>query len=294
MTTSNIEGRLPAIIGATAVAIFLLINAVFIVQETEQVLVTQFGNVRQQIKDPGLHFKLPLIEQVRVFEKRILNVDPPAEEVLLSDQKRLVVDSFARYRITDMLTFFKTMNSEGAALQRLSTIINSSVRSNLGKVPMTDILSEKRDALMRQIQKDVNNEVTRFGIQVVDLRIVRADLPEQVTQATYARMRSEREREAREARAQGEEISLQIRSKADKDRTILLAEAARDAQITRGQGDEQAIKIYAEAFNKDPRFYQFYRSLEAYRKSLADPETTLILSPDNDFLHFFENKPGSR
>lgn len=289
---TNTENRLPLFLGASAVALFLVANSFFLVKETEQVLVTQFGNIRQKIEKPGLHFKIPLLDQLRIFEKRILNLDPPSEEVLLSDQKRLVVDTFARYRITDMLSFFKTLSTETSAQQRLHTVINAAVRNNLGRVPLSDILSEKRNNLMKQIQDDVNEETKRFGIQVVDVRIVRADLPEQVTQATYDRMQSEREREAREARAQGEEVSLQIRSKADKEKTVLLAEAARDAQTLRGQGDQEAISIYANAFNKDPQFYAFYRSLEAYRKSLADPETTLILSPKSDFLRYLENSPS--
>lgn len=268
-----------------AIALLILVNAVFVVKETQQVLVLQFGEVRQQVKTPGIHFKIPMIQQLRVFEKRILNVDPPSEEILLADQKRIAVDVFARYRIEDMLSFFQALNNEQAANQRLSTIINASLRGVLGRATLPDVLSEKRDGLMVQIQDDVNRDTSRFGIKIVDVRIVRADLPEQVTQATFDRMRSEREREAREARAQGEELSLQIRSRADRERTVLLAEAQREAQIMRGQGDEEAIRIYAEAFNRDPSFYEFYRTLEAYRNSLAKPDKTFVLSPDNAFFN---------
>jgi membrane protease subunit HflC len=276
------------LLGALAiVSLFLVTTSVFIVSETQQVLVLRFGNPRAQITAPGVHFKLSILEQAKPFEKRILNIDPPAEEVLLADQKRLVVDTFARYRITDMLKFFQTLNTEMGAQQRLHTIINSAVRSSLGKTSLANVLSGKRNELMKSIQKNVNEEAQRFGIQVVDVRIVRADLPEQVTQATFARMRSEREREAREARAEGEQLSLEIRSKADKERTILLAEAKRDAQILRGKGDQEAISIYGKAFGQDPQFYAFYRSLESYRNSLSDPETTLILSPDSEFFRYF-------
>lgn len=276
------------LLGALAiVSLFLVTTSVFIVSETQQVLVLRFGNPRAQITAPGVHFKLSILEQAKPFEKRILNIDPPAEEVLLADQKRLVVDTFARYRITDMLKFFQTLNTEMGAQQRLHTIINSAVRSSLGKTSLANVLSGKRNDLMKSIQKNVNEEAQRFGIQVVDVRIVRADLPEQVTQATFARMRSEREREAREARAEGEQLSLEIRSKADKERTILLAEAKRDAQILRGKGDQEAISIYGKAFGQDPQFYAFYRSLESYRNSLSDPETTLILSPDSEFFRYF-------
>ncbi len=277
-------------IGLVLLVLAFLGGSVFTVGETQQVLVLQFGEVRQQIKQPGLHFKIPLIQQIKVYEKRILNVDPPPEDVILADQKRMRVDVFARYQITDMLKFFQALNNEVTASQRLSSIINASVRSQLGRVTILGVLSEKRDGLMERIQNDVNVETGRFGIRIVDVRIVRADLPEQVMESTFNRMRSEREREAREARAQGEELALEIRATADKEKTILLAQAARDAQITRGQGDEAAIKLYGDAFNRDPSFYAFYRSLEAYRTSLADPSKTLILSPNSDFFRHFQTR----
>ncbi len=279
------------ILAGAALLLFSLANSsMFTVTEGQQVMITRFGDPKEQITEPGLHFKLPMVDQTRFFEKRILNIDPPSEEVLLADQKRLVVDSFARYRITNMLAFFQTMNSETAAQQRLYTIINSALRSAMGKATLQNILSEKRDVLMETIQQSVNDETKRFGIEVVDVRIVRADLPEQVTQATFDRMRSEREREAREARAEGEQISIEIKSKADKDRTVLLAEAKRDSEILRGQGDSQAIEIYGKAFGQDPNFYAFYRSLQAYKTSLGKPDTTLLLSPESDFLKYFRDK----
>ncbi len=284
------EGKILVFAVAAFTAFILIGSSIFTVQENQQVLVMRFGNPKDQIADPGLHFKLSVLDQARVFEKRILNVDPPAEEVLLADQKRLLVDSFARYKIVDILKFFQTLNTESSAQTRLYTIINSAVRSEMGKVTLQDILSKKRDVLMDNIQKTVNDEAKRFGVEVVDVRIVRADLPEQVTQATFDRMRSEREREAQEARAEGEQLSLEIKSKADKERTILLAEAQKQAQTLRGEGDKTAIEIYGKAFNQDPKFYAFYRSLEAYRKSLANGDTTLLLSPDSDFLKYFKNK----
>ncbi len=280
------------VLGITAVVLIIIaFSSVFLVKETEQVLVLQFGDPRQEIVNPGLHFKIPVIQNLKFFERRILNIDPPAEEVLMADQKRLVVDTFARYRIADMLKFYQTLNTEMAANQRLHNIINSAMRSELGKATLPDILSEKRKELMREIQKSVNEETDRFGIEIVDVRIVRADLPEEVTQATYDRMRSEREREAKEARAQGEELSLQIRSKANKQRTVLISEAQRDAEIARGEGDKEAISIYTKAFNKDPEFYDFYRSMEAYRKSLANSDKTLVLSPNSDFFEYLNNSP---
>ncbi len=272
------------------VVFLALITSVFIVQENEQVIVLRFGNPQAEVKEPGLHFKLSFIDKVQNYEKRILNVDPPAEQVLLADQKRLVVDTFARYKIVDMLKFFQALGTESAAEQRLYTIINSSVRQSLGRVSLAGVLSGKRNDLMKTIIKDVNSEAVRMGIQIVDVRIVRADLPDQVTQSTFARMRSEREREAREARAEGAQLSTEIKSTAEKERSIILAEAQKDAQILRGKGDNEAITIYSKAFSQDPEFYAFYRSLEAYKKSMSDPETTLILTPDSDFFRFFRNK----
>lgn len=281
------------ILGFAAVAFAALSGAVFPVYQTQQVLVTQFGEVRQKITDPGLHFKVPLIQDIMVFDNRVLSVDPPAEEVLLADQKRLVVDTFARYRITDMLKYFQTLGVESAATQRMNNIISASLRSVLGGAALTDVLSEKRASLMENIRDQVNVETSRFGIDLVDVRIVRADLPEQTSQSIYARMRAEREREAKDARAKGQEMAQEIRSKADKERTILMAEAERDAQVLRGEGDALAIKTYAEAFGKDPDFYEFYRTMEAYRGSLSDPETTLVLSPDSAFLRLLDKGPRS-
>ena len=283
-----------ALLISAVVALILITSSAFIVSETEQVLVLRFGNPKEEINTPGLHFKLSIVDNIKVYEKRILNVDPPAEEVLLADQKRLVVDTFARYRIVNMLMFFQTLGTELAAEQRLYTIINSAARSSLGRAPLSEILSSKRNVLMKNILKSVNAETQRMGIQVVDVRIVRADLPDQVTQSTFARMRSEREREAREARAEGAQAATEIKSLAEKDRSVIIAEAKRDAQILRGQGDNEAITIYSKAFNQDPKFYAFYRSLEAYRNSLADPETTMVLSPDSAFFKYLKGASPSQ
>ncbi len=283
-----------ALLISAVVALILITSSAFIVSETEQVLVLRFGNPKEEINTPGLHFKLSIVDNIKVYEKRILNVDPPAEEVLLADQKRLVVDTFARYRIVNMLMFFQTLGTESAAEQRLYTIINSAARSSLGRAPLSEILSSKRNVLMKNILKSVNAETQRMGIQVVDVRIVRADLPDQVTQSTFARMRSEREREAREARAEGAQAATEIKSLAEKDRSVIIAEAKRDAQILRGQGDNEAITIYSKAFNQDPKFYAFYRSLEAYRNSLADPETTMVLSPDSAFFKYLKGASPSQ
>jgi membrane protease subunit HflC len=282
------------LISIALAAVILLGQAVFIVPETQQVLVLQFGEPMEKHTAPGLKFKIPLIQDIVVFDKRVLDVDPPAEEVILADQKRLVVDTFARYKINDMLEFYKSLATEQQANTRLNNIINSTLRSILGNATLADVLSEKRGQLMLSLKQQVNAAVTRFGIEIVDIRIGRADLPEQTSQAIYARMRTERQREAAEFRAQGQEQAQEIRSSADKERTVLLAEAEKLAQIARGQGDAEASKIYAAAFNRDPEFYSFYRTMEAYREGLPGDNTTLILSPDSDFLRYFKDRDGKR
>ena len=218
-----------------------------------------------------------------------MDADPPPEEIILADQKRLVIDTFARYRISDILLFHKTLNTESQAVTRLSNLINSQVRSRLGNVPLSDILSERRAEIMTNISQSVNREAQRFGIEIVDVRIGRADLPEQTSQAIYARMRSEREQEAAEFRAQGQELAQQITARADRERTVLISEARKNSEIIRGEGDQQAIKIYADAYSVDPDFYAFYRSLAAYKKSLDGENSTLVLSPDSEFFRFFQN-----
>jgi membrane protease subunit HflC len=275
-------------------AFLLLGQSAFIVPETQQALVLQFGDPVKKHTTPGLKFKIPFIQQVTVFDKRVLDVDPPPEEVILADQKRLVVDTFARYKINDMLEFYKSLATEQQANTRLNNIINSTLRSILGNAALADVLSEKRGQLMLALKQQVNAAVTRFGIEIVDIRIGRADLPEQTSQAIYARMRTERQREAAEFRAQGQEQAQEIRSSADKERTVLLAEAEKQAQLSRGQGDAEAIKIYAAAFAKDPEFYSFYRTMEAYREGLGGDSTTLVLSPDSDFLRYFKDQSGKR
>lgn len=274
---------------AALVAFFLLGQTAFVVPEPQQALVLQFGNVVETYDAPGLKYKVPFLQDVVVFDKRTLDVDPPAEEVILADQKRLVVDTFARYKITKMVDFYKSLRTEEQADARLDNLINSTMRSVLGNATLADVLSEKRDGLMTALREQVNNEVKSFGIEIVDIRIGRADLPEQTSQAIYARMRTERQRQAAQFRAQGQEQAQQIRSEADKQRTVLLAEAEKQSQLDRGAGDAGAIKIYADAYRKDPEFYGFYRTMQAYRDSLPGDETTLVLTPDNDFLHYFKD-----
>ena len=276
--------------GLLALALVVLASQTFfIVPQTQQVIVLMFGEAVRQHEQPGLKVKIPFIQQVEVFDRRVLDVDPPPEELILADQKRLVVDTFARYRITDMLKFRQALGTESQASPRLTNLINSSLRGKLGNVTLQDLLSEKRGEIMADVQETVNQSMQRLGLEIVDVRIGRADLPEQTSQSIFARMRSEREREAAEFRAQGTELGQQIKSKADRDRTVLLADAEKQAQINRGQGDEQAIKIYADAFEKDPKFYEFYRTMQAYRESLKGDDMTLVLSPKGDFLRFLSD-----
>jgi membrane protease subunit HflC len=270
----------------------LAFSAVFTVHQTKQVLVLQFGEPIKSITEPGLHFKLPFLQNVVEIERRILSFDPPAETVILADQKRLVVDAFVRYRIDDPLRFYQTVRSERGVLSRLNGVVDSMLRQVLGNVTLLTVLSDERTKIMNDIKLGVNSVAQRFGIEIVDVRLRRADLPEQAAQAIYARMRSEREREAREKRAQGFEKAQQIRSSADRERTVLLAEAEKHSEITRGDGDKTAITVYADAFGHDPEFYAFYRSMQAYRKAFGDDDTTMVLSPDSDFFRFFGNLRG--
>jgi membrane protease subunit HflC len=279
-----------------AFGVFLIVmvivasQALFIVPETHQVIVLRFGDPVKIYPEPGLKVKAPLVDQIKTYDSRVLDVDPPAEEVILADQKRLVVDTFARYKISDMLLFYQKLNTENQATTRLHNLINSRVRANLGNVSLLDILSEKRSDIMNDIRDQVNESAEDFGVEIVDVRIGRADLPEQTSQSIYARMRSEREQEAAEFRAQGQELAQQIVAKADREKAVILAEAKKKAEIIRGLGDELAIKIYADAYNQDPDFYSFYRSMNAYEKALDSKNSTLVLSPDSEFFKFFGKK----
>jgi membrane protease subunit HflC len=277
---------------AIVVVIILVLSSTFKVKEYEQVILLQFGEPRKVVnaygtQEPGLYLKTPFVQNVETFEKRILDFDAPAEEVILGDQKRLVVDSFIRYRITDPLKFFQTVGSEGVARSRLGAILNAATRQVLGTVELITVLSGERGQLMRFILDQVNRQSKDFGVDVIDVKIRRADLPDENSQAIYRRMQTEREREANEYRAQGAEASQRIKSRANKERTILLANAKRESEILRGQGDALAVKIFADAFGQDEDFFSFYRSMQAYGKALGAEDTTLVLSPDSEFFRFF-------
>ena len=261
----------------------------FVVHQVQQVLVLQFGDPKRVIKEPGLKFKLPLIQNTVDYDKRILDYDLPVEEIIASDQKRLVVDRFARYKILDPLKFYQTVRNENGIRNRLNSIIIAALRRVVGGVKLSSLLTDKRQSIMSDIRDEVNREAQRFGIEVIDVRIRRADLPEANSLAIFDRMKSEREKEAREYRAQGQEASKRIRSIADRDKTVILANASKKGQILKGEGDSQSIKIYANAFKKDPEFFMFYRSMQAYKESLSDESTTMVLSPNSDFFKYFNN-----
>ena len=276
---------LPIIIVLAATAFF----SIFIVKEINQAIVLQFGDPKKIILKPGLNFKIPFIQNVVFLDKRILNLDAPPEEVIASDQKRLIVDAFARFQIVDPLKFYISVGNERVARSRLSTIINSRIRSVLGTQRLQTLLSADRTNQMALIQDGVNNEAEKFGIKIVDVRIKRADLPPANSEAIYRRMQTEREREAKEFRAKGAEMAITITSTADKEVTVILADAEKQSQIMKGQGDGQRNKIFADAFGQDPEFFAFYRAMQAYEKALIGGETSLILSPDSEFFKFFGN-----
>jgi membrane protease subunit HflC len=265
----------------------LVFFSVFIVKEVNQAIVLQFGDPKKIIIEPGLNFKLPFIQNVVFLDSRILNLDTPPAEVIASDQKRLIVDAFARFQIIDPLKFYISVGNERVARSRLATIINSRIRNVLGQQELQTLLSKDRSKQMALIQEGVNTEAQKFGIKIVDVRIKRADLPPANSDAIYKRMQTERQREAKEFRAQGAEIAAKITSTADKDVTVLLANAKKQSEIMKGEGDGQRNKIFADAFGRDPQFFSFYRAMQAYEAALIGGETSLVLSPDSEFFKFF-------
>jgi len=262
-------------------------QGMFVVQEVNQAIVLQFGDPKKIITKPGLNFKIPFIQNVVYLDRRVLNLDNPPEEVIAADQKRLIVDAFARFKIVDPLKFYISVGNERVARSRLATIINSRIRSVLGTQKLATLLSTDRAVHMASIQNDVNIEAKNFGITIVDVRIKRADLPQANSEAIFKRMQTEREREAKEFRAQGAEMAAKITSTADKEVTVILANANKQSEIMKGEGDGKRNKIFAEAFGRDPKFFAFYRAMQSYERALIGGDTSLILSPDSDFFKFF-------
>jgi membrane protease subunit HflC len=281
-----------ALAALVLVALLIAYGSVFTVHQTDQALVVRFGEPRRAITEPGLNFKLPLMDSVIYVDKRILDLENPSQEVITSDQKRLVVDSFARYRVNDALKFYQTIGVIGAANSRLSTLLNSALRRVLGEATTIDIVRDKRAQLMALVRDQLETEAQSFGIAVVDVRIRRANLPEQNSQAVYQRMQTERQREAAEFRAQGNQHAQEIRAKADRDVTVLIAQAQSKGEQTRGEGDAERNRIYAEAYGRDPDFFTFYRSMQAYENGLHASDTRMVLTPDSSFFRYFGNPSG--
>jgi membrane protease subunit HflC len=272
-----------------AVVLIVVLSCVYTIYPTDQVLLTQFGAPRAVITEPGLHFKLPFLQYANFMPRQLLNLEAPSEEVIAEDKKRLVVDAFARWRIVDPLKFYQSVPNANQELAEtlLAPILSSSIRGVLGSQNFAAMLSQKRGQLMRDIRDNMNEEAKAFGIVVVDVRIRRADLPQANSLAIYQRMQKEREREAAEYRAEGDETAQRVRARAEREKTVLLAEATRESDILRGKGDAEKTRILAEAFGQDPDFFAFWRSMQAYRDALKGDNTTLVLSPNSEFFRYF-------
>lgn len=286
MSTNLIIGIVVVVVGLIAY------GSLFTVSETQQAIVMQFGEPKRVITEPGLAWKIPVMQNVQYYEKRVLNLDPPAENILLTDQKRLIVDVFARYRIADPLQFFQAVRTEEIARPRLHTIINGQVRQILGNATLSAVLSSERTEILRELRESIDEETRGFGIALIDVRIRRADLPDETRESVYNRMRSEREREAAEFRAQGFEQAQRITAAADREATVIRAEAQREASILRGQGEGRRTSILNEAYGQDPEFFNFYRTMQAYSAALDGQNTYLVLSPDSEFFSFFDGAQG--
>ena len=271
----------------------LAYNSLFFVEQRVQTLILQFGEPIRVIKEPGLNFKIPLAQNVVKFDKRILLFDNSAEEIIAADKKRLIVDAFVRYKIIDPLKFYQTVRFEAALNNRLGSVVNNSLRAVLGKVPLEAVISDRRELLMQEVSELVALRATQFGISIEEVRIKKADLPSENSEAIYRRMQTERQQEAAQIRAVGNEKARFITAESEKQKTVLLAEAQRDSDILRGEGDAEKNKILGKAFNQDPDFFAFYRAMQAYSKALTEGDTTMVLSPKSDFFEFFGNAEGN-
>ena len=269
-----------------AFIVLILANSFFIVQQRQQALVFQFGEVVRTVKEPGLAFKIPLIQSVGFFDLRLLNFIAEEKEVVASDEKRLIISAFAKYKIENPLEFYKAVQNDAGARSKLNAILESSMRQIVGVYPLSALLSEQRIQIMKEIHKDFSKEAERFGIKIVDVRILRADLPKANSQAINERLQAYYEKQARELRAEGAEEAQRIKASAERDQKVIIAEAQNLAQIKRGEGDAQAAKISAEAYSKDPDFFEFYKSMQVYKNTLNKEDTRMVLSPDNQFFKF--------
>lgn len=281
------SSRLFIMLSALAAFTFCILDSYYVVRQTEQAIIFQFKDVVDVVREPGLHFKVPFIQKASYFERRVLAVDAPSQEIMMAEQKPLEVDAFARYRITDPLLFFKRLRTERIARDRLSSMLNSSLRSVLGRIKLQTLLSTERVSVMTEISKKLNAEAKDFGVEIIDVRIRRTDLPQKTGDAVFARMRSEREQEAAQLRARGKQEALETTSSADREATVIVAEAEGSSQKIKGEGDRKSLNIMASATKKDPEFFSFWRSLRAYRTGLKAESTTYIMSPDGAFFKHF-------
>ncbi len=280
------------LLGFIVVITIITYNSLFFVEQRVQTLILQFGEPIRVIQDPGLNFKIPLAQNIVKFDKRILLFDNSAEEIIAADKKRLIVDAFVRYKIVDPLKFYQTVRYEAALNNRLGSVVNNSLRAVLGRVPLKAVISDRREQLMEEVSGLVANRAKQFGISIEEVRIKKADLPSENSEAIYRRMQTERQQEAAQIRAIGEEKARFIRAESEKNKTVLLAEAQRDGEILRGEGDAEKNKILGKAFNQDPDFFSFYRAMQAYSRALSEGDTTMVLSPKSDFFEFFGNAEG--
>lgn len=285
--------RFVILLSFLVVLTMLAYNSLFFVEQRVQSLILQFGEPIRVIKEPGLNFKIPLAQNVVKFDKRILLFDNNAEEIIAADKKRLIVDAFVRYKIVDPLKFYQTVRFEAALNNRLGSVVNNSLRAVLGKVPLEAVISDRRELLMQEVSELVSDRATQFGISIEEVRIKKADLPSENSEAIYRRMQTERQQEAAQIRAVGNEKARFITAESEKQKTVLLAEAQRDSDILRGEGDAQKNRILGKAFNQDPDFFAFYRAMQAYSKALTEGDTTMVLSPKSDFFEFFGNAEGN-
>lgn len=285
-------GKILAIVGVVVLVAGAVtaLSAAYTVHQTEQVVILRFGKVQKTVKEPGLYWKLPFTDEVIRYENRILDLDPAPVKQLLTDQKTIEVDAYARYRITDPLVFFKRVRTYRILEDRFNKVVRAAVQRVIANATLPELLSDERDNIMQKIRAEVERQGTSFGIEIIDVRIGRTDLPAEISQNVYSRMSTDQQRKAAETRALGAEQAQITRARADRERTVLIANAERKSDILRGEGEGQRNNILAAAFNKDPGFFDFYKSMEVYRESLGGDGTTMVLTPDSDFFRFFGNE----
>lgn len=272
-----------------AIAIIIIANSLFILDQRKQALIVQLGEVVDVRQKPGLHYKLPLVQNVLLYDNRLLDIRMQSQEVIAFDRKRLIVDAFAKYKIVDALKYYQSVKDDRGLRNKFGPVLESSIREEIGRVNLIDLLSDKRTEVMKAIRSRANTVASNYGISIEDVRIMRTDLPQENSLAIYERMKTQHEKEARQTRAEGVEEATKIKASANKKRRVILAEAQKNSEILRGEGDGIAAKIFADAYSQDSKFYEFYRSMQAYRNSIKGSETKLVLSPDSEFMKYFES-----